>query len=135
MLVTLLLLLVNGTALALLWFGLHRPRAFAMIASGYGLAVLALAAFHTGLFSGATAASALPEPSSLPSISNARCREIVNLLVENRIILRPPGGDRLLVARAAWQQLPEGVRDQVLSCAEQLTPERATGRPIEVVEQ
>lgn len=121
--------------LGLLWFGLRRPRAMAAIAGIYGAVILGVAVYQTGFFAGQTAAAQLPPPSSLPSASNRQCREIMTLLTQNRVILEEPRGDRLVVARAAWEQLPEPVRDQIVVCAEQLRPQEAMGNTLEVVQQ
>lgn len=135
MLVIVAILFLHVLLLGLLLLGARGARALGALGAGYGLAILVLIAVQTGHLSGPPPAAALPPPSSLPSVSNGRCREIVTLLVENRIILQQPGGTQLVVARAGWQQLPEEVREQIVSCVEQLFPDRATGRPIEVIER
>lgn len=129
------LLLLHIVVLGLLWTGLRRPRAIPAIATGFGAVILAVVGYQTGLLTGRTEASQLPSPSSLPSASNRQCREILRVLTENRIIREPTGGDRLVVARAAWEQVPESVRDQIVACAEELRPASAAGNPLEVVQQ
>lgn len=135
MIVILAILLVHVLLLGLLWFGLRHRRAMIGIASTYGLAMLGLIAFQTGHLGGASAAAVLPAPSSRPPISNRQCGEILTVLRENRIILEGSSGERLVVSRAAWEQIPATAQDQIISCAEQTRPEGRGGPPIDVVQR
>ncbi len=129
------LLLLHIVALGLLWAASRRPRALAAFLAAYGVMIMGVIVHHTGLIAGPTAASQLPPPASLPSVSSRQCREILTLLSENRVILEPPTAERLVVAGAIWIQIPEQVRSQVVSCVEQMRPTGALSRPVEVVER
>lgn len=135
MLAIVILFLLHLAVLGLLWFGLRRPGAMSWIAGGCGALILGVVIYQTGLITGPTVASQLPPLSSLPSASDRQCREIMTLLLQNRAILEEPRGERLVVARELWEQLPEPVRNQIVSCAEQQRPDRMQDRPLEVVQQ
>ena len=129
------ILIVHILLLGLLWLGLRSQRAMIGLVAVYGVGILGLIAFHTGHLSGPSSAAALPAPSSRQPISNRQCAEIMAVLRDNRVILEPLSAERLVVARATWEQVPTTAQDQIIACAEQMRPGGSGGRPIEVVQR
>ena len=47
-----------------------------------------------------------------------RCRQIVDLLVQNSVLLKEPSREGLIVRGELWDKFPQPVKDAVLACAQ-----------------
>lgn len=83
----------------------------------FGAALFSVAGYQSGLLAGPSAASTLPAPARPAEASQGQCSRMFELLAENNILLEQPRAERLVVSRAAWSQIPETVREQIVQCA------------------
>jgi hypothetical protein len=111
-----------------------RPGFGGVAAVFYGIATLAAASFHTGIFSRDLAPHDFGAIGSQPTPGD-ECAEVLQLLQQARVIIDRRDPARLVVARAAWEQLPSAVRDAATFCADRARPEGENIRPLEVVPQ
>jgi hypothetical protein len=51
----------------------------------------------------------------------SRCRQIMNLLIQNSVLVQQPGPEGLIVHGQLWDQFPEPVKQAVLVCAQRPT--------------
>ena len=62
-----------------------------------------------------------------------RCEEMIDALLEVRLLLAPPGPQGLTVSGALWDQLPPPMQDAVLNCAQEVSGTGAGTEPVEVL--
>jgi hypothetical protein len=100
----------------------------------YGVAVMALLAWHVGFALGPmpTGASLVRPGTPGAAPSGDRCEQALSTAERARIILDRSNPSRLVVSQSLWAQVPEGVRTALVDCAASLRPEGAGGS-VEVV--
>ena len=98
------------------------------------VAVLAgLLAWHVGFKIGA-----MPDPRTLAKapvgiVDSSRCEQVLSTAERGRLVLDRRNPNRLVVAAASWQQIPEEVRTAITECASSVRPADRRDTPVEVV--
>jgi hypothetical protein len=128
-------LAMYAVAFAPLGLAYYKPGAAAAVALLYGLPLLGVGIYHAGgvptsMPSGAAGLQAAPE-----SLSSAQCGEILALLERGGIILDRTAPRRLVVDGGQWSQVPQQIRDTVVTCVETARPARSGGGAIEVIQR
>jgi hypothetical protein len=101
----------------------------------YGAVVAGLLAWHVGFSIGPIpdAASIARARAAGPAVSGSRCEQVLATAEQGRVVLDRRDPNRLVVAAALWQQLPEEVRAALTECADTVRPADQRERPVEIV--
>jgi hypothetical protein len=99
----------------------------------YGLVAAALLAWHVGFSVGPMPDAAAITRGNVGIGDGSRCEQVLATAERGRIVLDRRNPDRLVVAAALWQQLPEEVRAAIAECAGVVRPADRRETPVEVV--
>lgn len=117
----------TATSIALVLFALGlapvvwlamRPASIRWLGPLCGALVVGTVFYQTGLFRDGALASTEVSHLVRADTPESRCQQVIEVLTENQILLEPPGNEGLVVRADLWDQLPQPVREAVLSCAQ-----------------
>lgn len=118
--------------LATVWW---RPAIGTPVAIGYAVLIATVTGYHVGLF----AAPSLPDLDipevARPSIADAQCAELIEMLERNRVIVDRSDPPHLVVAGPAWSTLPEVGKAAIADCVQRRWPEDAEPMQIDIQPQ
>lgn len=117
-LATALVLLLYAVGLAPAVWLAWRPDSVRWLGVLYGTAIVGLAFYQTGIFSAGSLASTDVTHLVRADTPENRCQQVFAVLSENGVLLEQPSRDGLVVRGAAWDQLPQPVREAVTACAQ-----------------
>lgn len=130
-----LVMAMHIIALAPLALAYWKPGLIAPLLWLLGVPLLGIATYQAGPLFGERRLD-VPSGQNRPDNASAgRCGQIITLLEREKIILDRSAPERLVVAEGIWTQLPEPVRDAVVSCVQDQRPTGAGYDPVEVVLQ
>lgn len=113
--------------LALVW---RRPGTGTAVAVGYAVVLSTLTGYHVALFAAPSVPDLDTPEIARPSITEARCAELLEVLERNKVILDRSEPPHLVVASSAWSTLPEVAKSAVGDCVQRDWP--ADAEPIQI---
>lgn len=113
--------------LALVW---RRPGTGTAVAVGYAVLLSTLAGYHVALFAGPSLPDLDIPEAARPSIADARCAELLEVLERNRVILDRSEPPNLIVAGSLWSNLPDVAKSAVGECVQRDWP--ADADPVQI---
>lgn len=113
--------------LALVW---RRPATGTAVAVGYAALLSMLTGYHVGLFAGPSLPDLDIAEIARPSIADAQCAELLEVLERKQVILDRREPPHLIVANSLWATLPDVAKSAVGDCVQRDWP--ADSDPIQI---
>ena len=126
-------LLLYAAALAPLALAARRGSLAVPIGATMSVAILAVAFLNTGTAQRGSLASTDVTHLLAADALRGRCQEIMNALIDARVVLERPTPAGLVVQGETWDQVPFQIQEAILVCAGEIVSGEPGSEPIELI--